>query len=82
MPQQQRAGLCERHGAGAAGALDELLADDALERRDLLADRGLRVAEPGGRAAERALRGDRLQGGEVPDLDAEPLIVFHDRYQL
>ena len=69
-------------GARAARALDEPLADDPLERRDLLADRRLRVAEPFRRAAERALVRERLQRCEVADLDAEPTIRFHDRFQL
>src|SRR5665213_673709 len=43
--QEQVAGLGQRHGAGPARALDELLADDLLEHLDLLADRRLRVAE-------------------------------------
>ena len=79
VPEQQLARLGERDRPRAAGPLDELLADDPLERRDLLADRRLRVAEPLGRASERALARERLQGGEVPELDAEPSIRFHDR---
>src|SRR5581483_6954420 len=43
-------------------------------RGDLLADRGLGVAEPGGRPAERALLGHRLQGREVADLDPQPAV--------
>ena len=69
-------------GPRAAGPLDELLADDPLERGDLLADGRLRVAEPARRAAERALLRHRLQRGEVPQLDAEPTIRFHNRHQL
>ena len=78
MPEEQPAGLGQRDGARAAGALDELLADDPLERGDLLADRRLGVAEPLRRPAERAFRRDRLQRGEVPELDAEPTIRFHN----
>ena len=81
VPQQERAGLGQRDRARAAGPLDEPLADDPLERRDLLADRRLRVAEPLRGAAERALVRERLQRGEVAHLDAEPTIRFHDRYQ-
>ena len=53
--QQQLAGLGQRDRARAARPLDEPLADDPLERRDLLADRRLRVAEPLRGASERAL---------------------------
>ena len=53
--EEQLAGLGQRDGPWAAGALDELLADDSLERRDLLADRGLGVPEPLGGPPEGAL---------------------------
>ena len=72
--QEQRAGLGHRDGTRATGPLDELLVDDPLERRDLLADGGLRVAELGGGATERASTGHRFEGGEVPDLDPEPVV--------
>ena len=70
--QQQPPRLGQRDGPRAARPLDEPLADDPLERRDLLADRRLRVAEPLGGPAERALVRERLQRGEVAELDAEP----------
>ena len=79
MTKEQSAGLGQRDGAGASGALDELLADDPLEGRDLLADRRLRVAEALGGPSEGALARDRLQGGQVPDLDPKPTIRFHNR---
>ena len=71
---KQFARLGHRDRARAAGALDELLPDDALEGRDLLADRRLGVAELEGGAAERARPGDRLERREVPHLDAEPVV--------
>ena len=77
--EEELAGLGQRDAARAAGPLHELLADDPLERLDLLADRRLRVAELLGGAAERALLGDGLQGREMPNLDAEPSISSHDR---
>ena len=77
--EQHLARIGERDGPWAAGALDERLADDLLERRDLLADGGLRVAEPVGGATERALARDRVEGREVANLDAQPLIRFGDR---
>ena len=76
--EQQLAGLGQRDGARAARPLDEPLADGALERRDLLADRGLRVAERrAARPNERCSR-DRLEREEVAQLDAEETISFHD----
>src|SRR4029453_1144199 len=51
---------------------DEPLADDPFERRDLLADRRLRVAELLGRLVERALLSDGFERGEMPHLDADP----------
>ena len=79
VPQEELAGVGERHGSGAARTLDQRLADDPLERRDLLAHRRLRVAEPLGRATERALVRDRVERGEMPHLDPEPLIRLCDR---
>jgi hypothetical protein len=61
--------------ARAAGTLDELLADDSLQRRDLLADSGLRVAELERCTAEGARAGDGLERCEMPHLDAEPALV-------
>ena len=72
--EEQRAGLGHRDCARPAGPLDEPLADDPLESRDLLADSGLGVAELRGGAAERPGPRDRLERREVPHLDAEPVI--------
>ena len=80
--EEQHARLRERDRARATRTLEQPLADDPLERLDLLADCRLRVAERLGGAAERALAGDRLEGREMPDLDAEPAVAsirFHDR---
>ena len=80
--EQQLPGLGQRDRAGAARALDQLLADDALEGRDLLADRRLRVAQLDRRTAERALALDGVEGRQMAQLDAEPgvgeLRVFLD----
>src|SRR6476661_1142575 len=65
--------------ARAARPLDQAIADQALERRDLLADGGLRVAQPDRGAAEAALLRHRLQGSQVPQFDPEPTIRFHDQ---
>jgi hypothetical protein len=73
--------LRQRHRARPARPLDEALADDPLEGGDLLADGGLGVAEPLRRPAERALGRHRFQRGEMAQLDAQPSIRFHDRYQ-
>ena len=60
------------------GALDQLLADEPLERRHLMAHRRLRVAEPARRARERALLRDRLEGHEVAHGErADPIEFVH-----
>jgi hypothetical protein len=45
MAQQDATGLGQRHRARPAGALEQALADRALERRNLLGNRGLRVSK-------------------------------------
>ena len=71
----------EVDAAGAARPLEQLGPDDPLERRDLLAHRGLGVAEAGRGGADAALAGDRLERGQVAELDAEPVIDSHERYE-
>ena len=72
--EQQLAGLRHRDRPRPARAARQLLADDPLERGDLLADRRLRVAELLGGAPERAGPRHRLERREVPHLDAEPVV--------
>ena len=79
--EQERARLGEGDRPRAAGSLEQALADEPLERLDLLADRGLRVAERRGRAPEGALARDRLEGREMTELDPEPTIRFHDQHE-
>ena len=55
--------------SGAAGAVEELVADEPLQRRDLLADGGLGVAEAHRRLGERPLGGDGVEGDEVAELE-------------
>ena len=57
----------------AAHAHEEPRADQALEREDLAADGGLRVAEAAGGGAERALGRDGAERDQVPELDAVPV---------
>ena len=71
MTQHQPSGLRQRDRPRPAGPFDQLLADDALERRDLLADGGLRIPERDRRAAERALLRDGLERQQMAQL--EPL---------
>ena len=69
-----RLGVAQEQVAGRGGngvalsdaALEQSLADRALESRDLPADRRLRVAELLGRAREGALRRDGLERREMP----------------
>ena len=81
MPQHDLARLGQRDGPRPARALDQLEADGALERGDLLRDGRLRVAEALGRAREGALLGDGLQRGQVARLDSDESISRHDRFQ-
>ena len=80
--EQEPARVGEVDGARAAGADDELLADAPLETGDLLAHRRLRVAELPGGGAERARASDRLECGQVTELDAEKAITFHYQDEL
>ncbi len=77
--EEELARLGQGDAPGAAGPLDEPLADHALERLDLLADRRLRVAEPFRGTAERALFGHGLESRQMPQFDPEPSIRSHDR---
>ena len=65
--------------AGPAGAVEQRAADEPFEGGDLLADRRLGVAEAGGRAAERALGGDGVEGDEVAELEVAELAHDHQR---
>ena len=60
----------EGDGAGATRTIDEALAGEALERCDLVTDRGLHVAETKCGAPEGAFLCDRAQRDEMPELDA------------
>ena len=61
--------------------MEEPLPDDPLELRDLLADGRLGIAELARGAAEGAGARDGFQSREVPQIDAEPSISTHDRYE-
>jgi hypothetical protein len=67
--QHELASFGQPERPAARQALEHPCPDDALERADLLADRRLRVAEPGGCRSEGALVGDRLQSREMTDLE-------------
>ena len=82
MAQKQLARLGQRDRLRPPGPLDEALPDDPLEGRDLLADRGLGVAEARRGTAERALARNRFESDQMPQLDAQPTIRFHNRNQL
>ena len=77
--EQDLTGLGQRDRARAARALDQPQPDDPLERRDLLRDRRLRVAELLGGSPERPLVGNRLESDEMAKIESEPAISFHDR---
>ncbi len=69
----------QRERARAAGALDQPPAGQAFQRRDLVADRGLDVAEPCGGASKRSLVRDSLERDEMAKLDARPPLARHAR---
>jgi hypothetical protein len=79
--QEQPAGVGEVDAAWAAGALDELLADDALELGDLLAHGRLRVAKLAGGESERPVPRHGVERHEVAQLEPSPSITFHDQYE-
>jgi len=74
-PGEDRVGMADegaarlRHAHPAGAALDERGARLALERRDLLGDRRLRVGERLGRRREGALRGDLAEDSEALDVE-------------
>ena len=70
--QERLADLGQADGAGPAGSVEQRRADQPLERRHLLADAGLGVAELPGGGAERSGRDDRPERKEVAQLDALP----------
>jgi hypothetical protein len=61
--------------------VEEPLPDDPFELRDLLADGRLRIAQLARRAAERPSARDSLQGREMSQIDAQPSISAHYRYE-
>ena len=79
--EQQPARVRQRDGPRPTRALDQPLADDLLELRDLLADRRLRVAELPRGTAERPGARERLQGRQMAQLHPQPTIRFHNRLQ-
>jgi hypothetical protein len=70
--QQERAGRGELDLRLTSGSLDEPLADDGLERGDLLTDRGLGVAELLRCAPEGAELGDGVEREQVAELESAP----------
>jgi len=78
--EEEKQDLVDR--ARAARPVDEPLPDDPLELGDLLAHGRLRVPELARGGAERAQPPDRLEGDDVPQLDASPSITFHNQNQL
>jgi hypothetical protein len=67
MQQQPLAGMREHHAA--SGALEQRLVDALLEPPHLLAERGLRAADPRRRAAERAHFGDHDERAQQIDVE-------------
>src|SRR5439155_24079223 len=58
---------------------DPALADQAIDRGALVADRGLHVAQPRRRAPERAFPRHRVERDQVAHLDAGPPLACHER---
>ena len=82
MGEKEIACLGEGDRLRAAGPLDQPVADDPLERGDLLANCRLRITQSGRGLPERALTRDRFQCQEVTQLDAQPAISSHNRSRL
>ncbi len=60
----------QRDGAGATRPIDQALAREALERRDLVADRRLYVPKSKCGPPEGTFLRNRAQRDEVPELNA------------
>jgi hypothetical protein len=58
--------------------VEELLPDDPLELRDLLADSRLGVAQLARSTAELSRARDGFQSRKMSKVDAEPIISTHD----
>jgi hypothetical protein len=71
----------KRNRPRSTWAMDEALADDPLQRGDLLAHRRLRVAKTIRRPMERALEGDRLKSSQMAQIDLQPMISFCNHIQ-
>jgi hypothetical protein len=75
VPEEKLAGFGQRDRPRATGPLQEPRAYEPLERRDLLRDRGLRVAEGLRGPPERPFLRNSLKRRQMAKLDPEPLIV-------
>ena len=80
VPQQPLPRLRGRHRPAPAGTLEQGQPGRALERGDLLADRGLRVAELDPGPPERPRLDDGFECGQMADLDSRQSIMFLDRF--
>jgi hypothetical protein len=72
--EQELARLGQRDGAWPAGPVDQRLADDPLEHRDLLADRRLRVAQPPAQRDRTCPPRRSPSGDQVAQFEPEPKI--------
>ena len=72
--EQSIAGLGRRYRPAATRSFEQPHLRGALENRDLLADRGLRVAEAAARGREGTGLDDRLERRQVAELDPEQSI--------
>ena len=79
VPEQLAACLGELDRAPSRRARHERHADDPLERLQLLADGRLRIAQADGRAADRSLARDRLERGEMAQIETGPFRKRGDR---
>jgi hypothetical protein len=72
MAEQLAAGLGQLGRAASRGTAHERDADDPFEGLQLLADGRLRVAQADGSAADRPVARDRLERGEMAQIEARP----------
>jgi hypothetical protein len=74
MTEEEPPGLSELDGPPAPGPLDQALAEQGFQGRDVIADRRERAAQLLRGCPESARFGNRAQGVKMLELDAPPIV--------